>query len=55
MTAYPRPRTPLYPTVSSVLQRYFSKAISDGSVDIERRAKAAAEEIEKVVAMGKGQ
>jgi multiple sugar transport system substrate-binding protein len=55
MTAYPRPRTPLYPTVSNVLQRYFSKAISDGSVDIESRAKAAAEEIEKVVAMGKGQ
>jgi len=55
MTAYPRPRTPLYPTVSNVLQRYFSKAISDGSVDIESRARAAAEEIEKVVAMGKGQ
>lgn len=54
LTAYPRPRTPLYPSVSNVLQRYFSKAISDPSVDIEKEAKAASEEIGKIMAMERG-
>ena len=54
LTAYPRPGTPLYPSVSNVLQRYFSKAISDPSLDIEKEAKSASEEIGKILAMEKG-
>ena len=54
LTAYPRPRTPLYPSVSNVLQRYFSKAISDPSIDIEKEAMAASGEIRKIMAMEKG-
>jgi len=53
LTAYPRPGTPLYPAVSHVLQRYFSKAISRPDLDLQKEARAAAEEIEKVIAMGK--
>lgn len=50
-TAYPRPRTPLYPAVSNILQRYFSKAISDPSSDIQAEARNAAREIEKVLSL----
>jgi len=53
MTAYPRPRTPLYPAVSNVLQRYFSKAISSPDIDIEKEALAASREIEKIMALEK--
>jgi multiple sugar transport system substrate-binding protein len=51
LTAYPRPRTPLYPAVSNVLQRYFSKAISSTNINLEKEALAASEEIEKIIAM----
>lgn len=51
LTAYPRPRTPLYPAVSNVLQRYFSKAISSPSINLEKEAQAASKEIEKIIAM----
>jgi multiple sugar transport system substrate-binding protein len=54
LTAYPRPRTPLYPAVSNVLQRYFSKAISSPGINPEEEAKAASEEIEKIIAMERG-
>jgi len=53
LTAYPRPRTPLYPAVSNVLQRYFSKAISSTDINLEKEAIAASEEIEKIIAMEK--
>jgi len=53
LTAYPRPRTPLYPAVSNVLQRYFSKAISSKELDLKKEAAAAAEGIEKLIAMEK--
>jgi multiple sugar transport system substrate-binding protein len=53
MTAYPRPRTPLYPAVSNVLQRYFSKAISSPEIDLEKEAHAASREIEKIIALEK--
>ncbi len=52
LTAHPRPGTPLYPAVSNILQRYFSKAISVPSADVEKEAKAASAEIEKIIAMG---
>lgn len=51
LTAYPRPRTPLYPAVSNVLQRYFSRAITDSSVNIENEALAASGEIDKIISM----
>ncbi|MCK5504794.1 MAG: ABC transporter substrate-binding protein, partial [Thermodesulfovibrionia bacterium] len=54
LTAHPRPRTPLYPAVSNVLQRYFSKAISSPGINLEEEAKAASEEIEKIIAMERG-
>jgi multiple sugar transport system substrate-binding protein len=53
LTAYPRPRTALYPSVSHILQRYFSKAISNPSSDIEKEAGSASQEIEKVLALEK--
>lgn len=53
LTAYPRPRTPLYPAVSNVLQRYFSKAISSAEINLEEEARQASEEIEKIIAMEK--
>jgi len=53
LTAYPRPRTPLYPAVSNVLQRYFSKAISSRSSNIEKEAESASREIEKILSLTK--
>ncbi len=49
LSAWPRPRTPLYPAVSSVLQRYFSKAISDSESDIEKEAGEASDEINRLL------
>ncbi len=51
LAAYPRPRSPLYPAISNVLQRYFSKAISDPESDIESEAVQASAEIEKLVSL----
>ncbi len=53
LTARPRPRTPLYPAVSHVLQRYFSSAVSDPSLDLEAAAREAAAEIDRILAMGR--
>ncbi len=50
-TAYPRPVTPLYPAVSNVLQRYFSRAISSPGINLKQEAAAASEEIDKIIAM----
>jgi multiple sugar transport system substrate-binding protein len=52
-TAYPRPRSPLYPAISNILQRYFSKAISDPGSDLKKEAEAASEEINRIVALGR--
>jgi multiple sugar transport system substrate-binding protein len=51
--AYPRPRTPLYPSVSHVLQRYFSRAISEERVDLEKEAREASREIEKILSLAR--
>jgi len=53
LTAYPRPRTPLYTAISNVLQRYFSKAISNPSSDLEKEASIASKEIEKILLLTK--
>lgn len=52
LTAHPRPRTPLYPAVSNVLQRYFSRAIADRASNIEAEARDASAEIDKLLTMG---
>ena len=51
VTAYPRPRSPLYPAISNILQRYFSTAISDRNSDIEAEAQSASGEMEKIIAL----
>jgi trehalose/maltose transport system substrate-binding protein len=51
LTAYPRPRSPLYPAISNILQRYFSSAISDRNSDIEGEARKASQEMEKIIAL----
>jgi multiple sugar transport system substrate-binding protein len=53
LTAYPRPRSALYPSVSHVLQRYFSKVISDPDSRIEDEAKAASGEIARIQSIGR--
>lgn len=53
LTAYPRPRTPLYPAVSHVLQRYFSSAISSPRSRIEAEAEDAAREIDKLLSLAR--
>ncbi len=49
LSAYPRPRSPLYPAISNILQRYFSKAISDPDSDIEKEALEASKEMDKII------
>jgi multiple sugar transport system substrate-binding protein len=51
LAAYPRPRSPLYPAISNVLQRYFSRAISDPESDIESEAVQASAEIERLISL----
>ena len=51
VTAYPRPRSPLYPSLSNILQRFFSSAISDRNSDIEAQAQKASQEMEKIIAL----
>ena len=53
LTAYPRPRSPLYPALSNILQRYFSTAISEPDSDIGKDARAASGEMEKILALTK--
>jgi multiple sugar transport system substrate-binding protein len=50
-SAYPRPRSPLYPAISNVMQRYFSTAISDSHSDLQKGAGEASEEIDKLVSL----
>ncbi len=52
-SAYPRPRSPLYPAISHVLQRYFSKVISDPGSNIDKEAREATKEIEKIMSLMK--
>ncbi len=54
LTAWPRPRTPLYPAVSNALQYYFHKVISDPTSDIEKEARAASREIDRILSLGGG-
>jgi multiple sugar transport system substrate-binding protein len=49
-SARPRPSTPLYPTVSNVLQRYFSRAITAETEALPALARAAASDVDAVLA-----
>jgi len=50
-TARPRPMSPLYPMISSELQRFFSQAIAGSRPDIQNLAKATSARIEKILLM----
>jgi multiple sugar transport system substrate-binding protein len=52
-SAQPRPVTPLYPALSNVLQRYFSRVISDRQSDIAGEAENASREINKLLSMAR--
>ena len=54
LTAYPRPRTPLYPQVSNALQTYFSAALSDPSSDIKALASEAESNLNRILSIQKG-
>ncbi|MEJ2697518.1 MAG: ABC transporter substrate-binding protein [Candidatus Sulfobium sp.] len=51
VTAYPRPRSPLYPAISNILQRYFSSAISDRDSNVEGEALRASKEMKKIISL----
>lgn len=51
LTSYPRPRTPLYPSISNILQRFFSKAISNPGAPLKDYAIEAEKEIERVLSL----
>lgn len=46
-TATPRPRTPVYPMVSTILQRYFSRALAFPKLDLHAEAKVADQHINR--------
>jgi len=49
-TARPRPRTPIYPRISHILQRYLHEALSDPDSPLERLARDTQAEIERELA-----
>ncbi len=49
--ARPRPMSPLYPMISSELQRFFSQAIAGSQTDIQNLAKATSARIERILRM----
>jgi multiple sugar transport system substrate-binding protein len=51
LSAVARPVSPLYPSLSNIMQRFFSKAISDSSTDIAREARIATSEMKKTLAL----
>ena len=50
-TAQPRPRTPVYPVVSHILQRYFSRVLAFPETDIKEEAQDADRRINRVLAL----
>ena len=45
----PRPRSPLYPAVSHILQRYFSRALAFPDLDLQAEAEAADRQINRLL------
>ncbi|MDT7041030.1 ABC transporter substrate-binding protein [Candidatus Nitronereus thalassa] len=52
-TARPRPRTPVYPMVSHILQRYFSRVLAFPETDIMEEAKEADRQINRFLKLVK--
>ncbi|MDA0737853.1 MAG: ABC transporter substrate-binding protein [Nitrospirae bacterium] len=50
-TAQPRPRTPVYPMVSHILQRYFSRVLAFPETDIVEEAKEADRQINRFLGL----
>jgi len=50
-TARPRPRTPVYPIVSHILQRYFSRVLAFPDTDILEEAREADRKINRFLAL----
>ena len=50
-TAQPRPRTPVYPIVSHILQRYFSRVLAFPETDIREEAQEADRKINRFLAL----
>lgn len=53
-TAKPRPRTPVYPMVSHILQRYFSRVLAFPETDILEEAKLADRQINRFLELVPG-
>ena len=51
-TATPRPRTPAYPIVSNILQRFFSRVLAFPDTDILKEAQMADRQINRFLALG---
>jgi multiple sugar transport system substrate-binding protein len=52
--ARPRPRTPLYPAVSQVMQGYFHRAISKTDSDLPALAEGAAQDVDRLLGLAGG-
>jgi hypothetical protein len=50
-TARPRPKSPLYPMISSELQRFFSLAITGSQPDVKELADITSSKIERILRM----
>ena len=50
-TATPRPRTPAYPIVSNILQRYFSRVLAFPDTDIQMEAQIADRQINRILGL----
>ncbi len=53
-TARPRPRTPVYPIVSHILQRYFSRVLAFPETNIVEEAKEADRQINRFLGLARG-
>ena len=50
-TAVPRPRTPAYPMVSNILQRFFSRVLAFPHLDIVREAQVSDRQINRFLSL----
>lgn len=50
-SATPRPRTPVYPALSHILQRFFSRALAYPAIDLAAEAAMADEQITRLLAL----
>lgn len=53
-TARPRPRTPVYPIVSHILQRYFSRVLAFPETNIVEEAREADRQINRFLGLARG-